>query len=75
MKFKEAISKYDWETIAILVEDKNGQRIAVSNSNLEGGICGCCEEYDIDDDARVLRIIDMENMEVLYGTEGKRWLI
>ena len=74
MKFKEAIEKYDWETIAILVEDKKGQRIVVSKSNLEGGVCGCCHEYEIDDDAKVLRIVDMEDMEVIYGSEGKRWL-
>lgn len=66
MKYAEAFKAFNTDhTVGILVKTKDGNRL-MSDYNFVGGTCACCLGCDSDDNLEVLRVIDVNTMEVLY---------
>jgi len=58
--------------ISAIVEDKDGNKMAVSSVNFEGGTCDCCHVF-MHENITVLKVIDIKNMEVLWEMERQEW--
>ena len=70
MNFKEAIRDFCLDnTVSVLLKTKDGLR-TLSENNFSGGACGCCEGCESSDDLEVVRIVDLETMEILYDEKS-----
>lgn len=70
MKYAEAFKAFNTDnTVGILVKTKHGNRL-MSEHNFTGGTCECCKGCQADDNLEVLRVIDVNTMEVLYEADG-----
>lgn len=68
MLYKEAMRQFNTDdTVCILVKTIDGVK-ALSESNFEGGCCGCCQECTVHDNLEVIRVVDLNDMQVLYET-------
>jgi len=66
MTYIEALAQFNTDsTISILVKTKGGLRV-LSEHNFSGGVCNCCRGCDADDSLEVVRVIDVETMEVFW---------
>jgi hypothetical protein len=66
MNYGEALEKYSfYENICIVVKTKKGLR-TLAKYNFCGGVCECCKECDDDESLIVKKIINIENMEILF---------
>ena len=66
MNFLEALRSFNTDnTVCILVETKDGLR-ALSEHNFAGGVCSCCNGCESDDSLTVVKVVDLETMEVFY---------
>lgn len=72
MKYIEAINNFDCsDTVSILVETEEGQK-SMSEHNFYGGVCDCCEGFDNDDNLEVIRVVDLQTMEIFYDKEQNK---
>lgn len=51
--------------LSVLVDTEEGP-VSLSAVNLSGGVCDCCTELHNTEDLDVIRIVNLENMEVIY---------
>ena len=57
---------HDHKSIATVVKIDGATVVLASNNHL-GGVCDCCTDCIVSDDTEVLKVVDMETMEVLYS--------
>lgn len=70
MKYIEALNKFEmFDSVSILLRI-DGELISMSGHNFLGGVCDCCQDCSDDNDLEVVRVVDLETMEVFYS-EGE----
>ena len=66
MLYKEALEQFNTDdTVCILVKTEEGVKV-LSEHNFEGGCCGCCKGCSDDGDLEVIRVVDLNDMQVFY---------
>lgn len=68
MKVRDICDTYELAKIAVLVKN-GGEAVALAYTNLEGGDCDCCKVLYDAGDKEVLRVVNVETMEILYQKE------
>lgn len=69
MTYADALEKFGaFEMVCIVVKTKDGLR-ALTKYNYKGGVCGHCDECECNGNLIVERIIDLDEMEVLYQAD------
>ncbi len=66
MLYKEVLKEFNTDDVLCILIDTGGCLKAVSEYNLKGGYCGCCEGFSINGDLTVVRVVNLMDMEILY---------
>lgn len=71
MKYGEALSKFEISDSVSVLLRIDGNLVSLSEHNLNGGTCSCCKGCSDDDDLEVVRVVDLETMEIFYSEGGE----
>ena len=71
MILKDALKKFEVEGAISILVDVDGEPTALSEANIAGGLCECCSEICDTDNLEVIKVVNIESMQVVYEREVK----